>query len=167
MGSLKTSGGRTIPLRYLNCPDHDPQLAQRFTGKRTTRGWAGNPFFHPFLWKDIFLFELEYDELGRLKQALPVTQDTSRQTSRFSEALTFVWEGSSKRLVAIKGAAYSRHLKYDDRHRLVSEDIKHPNGTGKITYRYVGNTMQLREAECEDNFYDKETRRVSFVLGVQ
>jgi hypothetical protein len=167
MGSLKTAGGRDVPLRYLNCPDYDPQLAQRFTGRRTTRGWAGNPFFHPFLWKDIFVFELEYDELGRIRQAIPVTQDPSRQTSRFSEALTFVWEGGSKRLVAIKGASYSRQLKYDDRHRLVSEDIRHPAGSGTITYRYVGDTMQLKEAECEDNFYDRVSRRISFRLGTQ
>ena len=167
MSSLKTSGGRVIPLRYLNCPDYDPQLAQKFTGKATTRGWAGNPFFHPFLWKDIFLFELDYDDLGRIRQATPVTQDTSRQTSRFSETLTFVWDGSSKRLLAIKGPSYSRQLKYDKRHRLVSEEITHLNGTGKIKYRYVGDTMQLKEAECEDNFYDGVSRKISFLVGVQ
>ena len=57
-----------------SCPDYNPQLAQKLTGRRTARGWAGNPFFHPFLWKDIFLFELEYHNLGRIRQAIPVTQ---------------------------------------------------------------------------------------------
>ncbi len=167
MSTLKTSGGRVMPLRYLSCPDYDPQLAQKFTGRRTARGWAGNPFFHPFLWKDIFLFELEYDDLGRIRQAIPVTQDTSRQTSRFSETLTFVWEGNTKRLVAIKGTTYTRTLKYDERHRLIQEKITHPNGSGKIEYRYVGDSMQLREAECEDNFYAKDRHRVSFLQGGQ
>jgi hypothetical protein len=167
MGSLRTSGGRVIPLKYINSPDYDPQLAQQFTGKRTARGWAGNPFFHPFLWKDIFLFDLEYDELGRIRQAVPVTQETSRQGSRFSEPLTFIWDGNSKRLLEIKGTSYRRKLEYDDRHRLVSEKITVPNGSGRIDYRYIGDSMQLREAECEDNFYGKDRRRVSFLVGGQ
>ena len=45
---------RVLPLRYLNCPDIDPVLAAKFTGKVSARGWAGNPFFHPFLWDEVY-----------------------------------------------------------------------------------------------------------------
>ena len=102
-----SAGERSVlPLRYLNCPDFDPVLAARFTDSVSTRGWAGNPFFHPFLWDGIFLFDLEYDELGRIKTAMPVSQGIAHPSSPFSEPLTFTWEGRSKRLIAIKGAKY-------------------------------------------------------------
>lgn len=151
---------RVLPLRYLNCPDFDPVLASKFTNKVSTRGWAGNPFFHPFLWNDIFLFDLEYDELGRIKTARPVSQDVSRPTSPLSEPLAFTWDGRSKRLLAIRGVKYLREMAYDQRGRLVSERITHPQGNGKIEYRYQGDTMQLVRVECEDNFYDRASRTV-------
>jgi len=164
VGTKANSAGerRVIPLRYLNSPDFDPLLAAKFTGKTLTRGWAGNPFFHPFLWDDIFLFDLEYDEFGRIKVATPVAGDISRPRSPFSETLKFTWDGSSKRLLAISGAKYSRAMAYDSLGRLVSEKIVHPSGTGKIEYSYQGETTQFKEVKCEDNFYDKARRVVSF-----
>ena len=160
--SNSAGGLRVMPLRYLNSPDFDPVLAAKFTGKVSTRGWAGNPFFHPFLWDDIFLFDLEYDEFGRIKVATPVAGDISRPRSPFSETLKFTWDGSSKRLLAISGAKYSRAMAYDSLGRLVSEKIVHPSGTGKIEYSYQGETTQFKEVKCEDNFYDKARRVVSF-----
>jgi hypothetical protein len=151
---------RILPLRYLNCPDFDPVLAAKFTDKVSTRGWAGNPFFHPFLWDQIFLFDLEYDDLGRIKTATPVSQDVSHQSSPLSEPLTFTWEGRSKRLIAIRGAKYLRTMEYDKHNRLVREAITHPDGNGKIEYRYQKDTMQLVRVECEDSFYDKASRTV-------
>lgn len=150
---------RIMPLRYLNSPDYDPILSAKFTGKRATRGWAANPFFHPFLWNGIFLFDLEYDELARIKEAIPVPPDASRPTSPFSERLTFTWEGNTRRLLAINGARYRRELIYNDRGVLVSEKITYPSGRGRVEYKYRGNPMQLAEVECEDNFYDR-TRRI-------
>ena len=156
--SNSAGGLRVMPLRYLNSPDFDPVLAAKFTGKVSTRGWAGNPFFHPFLWDDIFLFDLVYDELGRIKEAIPVSGDISRPKSPFSETLTFTWEGSSKRLLAISGGKYRRVMAYDSRGRLVAETITHPAGRGKIEYSYEGDTTQFKEVKCEDNFYDRASR---------
>jgi hypothetical protein len=151
---------RIMPLRYMNSPDYDPALAARFTNQMSTRGWAGNPFFHPFLWTDIFLFDFEYDELGRLKLATPVTSDPSRPVSPFSEPLTFTWEGNTRRLLAITGARYRRELVYDDNGLLVEEKIKYPRGKGQITYSYRGKPAQLIQIFCEDDFYDRARRRV-------
>ena len=152
---------RIMPLRYLNSPDFDPLLAAKFTGKVSTRGWSGNPFFHPFLWNDIFLFDLVYDELGRIKEAIPVAPDVSRPKSPFSESLRFTWDGNSKRLLQIKGAKYSRVMSYDSLGRLRSEKILYPTGNGKIEYTYQGKTMQIKLAKCEDNFYDKASRIIT------
>jgi hypothetical protein len=164
IGAKANSAGqrKVMPLRYLNSPDFDPLLAAKFTGKVSKRGWAGNPFFHPFLWEDIFLFDLVYDELGRIKEAIPVTGDISRPRSPFSETLTFTWDGSSKRLLAISGAKYRREMAYDSLGRLVAETITHPEGRGKIEYRYEGKTMQFKEVKCEDNFYER-ARRIVFI----
>jgi hypothetical protein len=151
---------KVMPLRYLNCPDYDPVLAAKFSGRATTRGWAGNPFFHPFLWDDIYLFDLTYDELGRITMAVPVTPEVKRPLSPFSETLTFTWDGTSKRLLAIGGIKYRREMKYDQRGRLVEEVITHPDGKGRIEYTYANESVQLRDIVCEDNFYDKSRRRV-------
>jgi len=161
-GKANSAGVRWVmPLRYLNSPDFDPQLAAKFTGKMSTRGWAGNPFFHPFLWDDIFLFDLVYDDLGRIKEAIPV-EDISRPRSKFSEPLKFTWDGSSKRLLTISGAKYKRVMAYDSLGRLVAETITYPDGRGEIEYSYQGSTMQLKEAKCDDNFYERARRIVSF-----
>jgi hypothetical protein len=151
---------RVMPLRYLNSPEFDPLLAARFTDELSLRGWAGNPFFHPFLWNDIFLFDLVYDEFGRIKEAIPVAADASRPVSEFSERLAFTWEGSSKRLLAISGARYRREMFYDDRGRLVFERVTHPAGKGRIDYSYEGHSKEPIRITCEDNFYDRSRRNV-------
>jgi hypothetical protein len=159
-----------IPLHFLNSPDFDVRLAERLMGKAfpatdlksQTRGWAGNPFFHPFLWTGIFVFDLQYDDQGRIRQAIPVNLDASRPTSAFSETLNFSWEGNSTRLLSIKGSKYSRTMTYDGKGRLVEEKISYAGGKGTIKYSYVGNSMQLRLAVCEDNFFDRTERSVLF-----
>jgi hypothetical protein len=159
-----SSGQRTVLwLRYLTSPDYDPQLAAKLAGKALTRGWAGNPFFHPFLWNDIFLFDFEYDDLGRISKATPVSDVSSRPSSGFSEPLTFKWDGRTSRLVSITGKKYTRLMTYDDRGRLIREDIRYQGGgEGQIEYEYVGKTMQLLQATCKDDFYDKAQRVISF-----
>jgi hypothetical protein len=153
---------QVIDLRYLNSPDLDPVLASEFTGRTVTRGWAGNPFFHPFIWSGIFVFDLTYDELGRLKEATPVTLDASRPRSSFSESLKFSWDGKSKRLLSIGGERYRRTMEYDKQGRLRSERIVYPRGRGKIEYVYVKDTPQLRWAKCGDNFFEKSSRKIYF-----
>jgi hypothetical protein len=63
-----SAGERSVnPIRYWNSPQFDPAMATKYAGKAVTRGWAGNPFFHPFLWTGIFIFDLIYHEQGRIK----------------------------------------------------------------------------------------------------
>jgi hypothetical protein len=162
IGMKASSAGqqRVMDLRYVNCPDFDPVLAAKFSGNVSTRGWAGNPFFHPFIWNDIFLFDLVYDDIGRITQAVPVRADATRPVSPFSETLTFNWDGASKRLLSIVGAKYRREMKYDSLGRLVAETITHPTGRGKIEYDYEGDSLRFRVVECEDDFYDRRRRRI-------
>jgi hypothetical protein len=164
IGPKANSAGerRLTALRYLNCPDLDLRLASTFSGNAKTRGWAGNPFFNPFLWKEIFIFDLVYDELGRIKEAIPVITDVKRPRSQFSENLKFIWDGNSNRLLSIRGAKYSRDMTYDKQGRLVLEKITYPKGSGKIEYEYSGTSKQPKRAKCEDNFYDKLSRIIQF-----
>jgi len=164
IGPKANSAGerRLTPIRYLNCPDLDLRLASTLSSNLKTRGWAGNPFFHPFLWKELFIFDLVYDELGRIKEAIPVVTDLKRPRSQFSENLKFTWDGNSNRLLSIKGAKYLREMTYDREGRLIREKITYPKGSGKIEYEYMGKSKQPKRAKCEDDFYDKLTRIVQF-----
>jgi hypothetical protein len=163
IGPKATGGERRLnSLRYLNCPDLDLRLASTLSTNLKTRGWAGNPFFHPFLWKEIFLFDLVYDELGRIKEAIPAVSDVKRPPSQYSERLKFTWDGNTNRLMKIDGAKYHREMKYDREGRLIEEKITYPKGSGKIEYEYAGRSRQPKRAKCEDDFYDKLTRIVLF-----
>ena len=109
-------------------------------GEGLDEGWAGNPFFHPFLWDDIFLFDLEYDDLGRIKTATPVPQDVSRPRRRSASSLTFTWEGRSKRLIAIGGEIREMGTTTSaGSSRRRSPTLRR----GTIEYRSEGDTMQL------------------------
>ena len=152
---------KRFALTYLNAPDFDPILASKLTGKVTTRGWAGNPFFHPFLWDGIYVFALQYDELGRLRKATPVSEGVSRPSLPFAETLTFTWEGNTKRLKSVSGEKYRREMSYDQFGRLVSETITHPLGKGSIEYHYDGMARLPSQAFCIDNFYDNARRIVT------
>jgi hypothetical protein len=164
VGAKANSAGerKLTTLRYINSLDFDPVLAERYSNKVVTTGWAGNPFFHPFLWTGIFVFDLSYDELGRIKEAVPVTSDPSRPRSPFSERLKFSWDGRSKRLLSIAGPNYKRELAYDRQGRLQREKIVYRNGKGTIEYTYAGKNNTLKQARCEDNFFDRTKRTVSF-----
>ncbi len=162
-GSGTADARRTFPLSYLNAPDFDPILASKFTGKVTTLGWAGNPFFHPFLWEGVYLFALEYDDLRRIRRATPVSDGVSRPSSPFAETLIFTWDGATKRLKSISGTKYRRDLAYDQQGRLVKETIAYGSGKGSIEYRYEGLSRQPFSAVCEDDFYDKLQRKVTLI----
>ena len=160
-----TTGQRSLySLTYLNSPGVDPDLVYRFTGKQIARGWAGNPFFHPFIWTGFYLFDLTYDGLGRLVTATPVKEEAGARPDPFSEPLQFTWQGDSNRLLTIHGVSsgYTRELSYDSRGRLKSERIKHPKGSGSIDYEYSGDSVLPSAAKSDDSFYDKAQRLVQF-----
>jgi hypothetical protein len=163
----------SIPLQYANHLDFDIRQLERFndtglplaTAKSQTRGWAGNPYFHPFIWTGIYIFDLQYDLQGRISTATPATIDPSRPS--FGEPLTFTWQDKTNRLLSIKGQKYARTMEYDEHGRLIKENITLTNSTktpykGTITYHYVGNTNQLRTAVAEDNFLDHTQRSILF-----
>lgn len=169
-GSLSSLVMRKIggnPLVYWGSSDLDVQLIERFTTKNVARGWAGNPYFHPFIWYGLFLFEFVYDDLGRVTSANPVAEAAGSRPDSASEPLVFKWDGTSYRLLSIAGtrSGYLRTMHYDGRGRLKSETIRSRRGSGSIEYTYAGNSIQLVEAATEDNFFDKRVRRVRFDLG--
>jgi len=171
IGSRATSvGERTAyALTYLNSPGVDPDLVLRFTGRQIARGWAGNPFFHPFIWSGFYVFDLVYDPLGRVVTATPIREEAGARPDPFSEPLKFTWDGDTKRLVSIRGtrSGYLRELNYDKNGRLTSERITYPKGHGSISYEYSPNSRRLSGAKCEDNFYDRRQRLVRFEPDVQ
>ena len=170
IGSRATSAGEraVYPLTYLNSPGVDPDLVHRFTGRQIARGWAGNPYFHPFIWRGFYVFDLVYDRLGRVETATPIREEAGSRIDPFSEPLKFTWEGDSRRLVSIRGtrSGYLRELSYEKDGRLKSEKITYPKGGGSIEYEYVSGSPQLKNAKCEDNFYDKRQRLVYFDVSV-
>jgi tetratricopeptide (TPR) repeat protein len=159
IGAPATSTGErsAYALTYLNSPGVDPDLVQKFTGKQIARGFAGNPFFHPFIWNGFYIFELTYDRLGRVEKATPVKEQSGSRLDPFSDTLFFTWDGDSDRLMSVRGAhsGYVRELTYDKEGRLRSEKITHPKGHGSIEYTYVGNGVALKSAKCNDSFYVK------------
>jgi len=169
VGSRATSAGErtSYSLTYLNSPGVDPDLVFRFTGRQIARGWAGNPFFHPFIWSGFYVFDLTYDRLGRVATATPIREAAGSRTDPFSEPLQFTWDGDSSRLLTIKGtkSGYLREMKYKD-NRLEEETISYPRGKGTITYEYFPDGVHLKSAKTEDNFYDKRERIALFDQAV-
>ena len=165
VGSRATSAGErtSYSLTYLNSPGVDPDLVFRFTGRQIARGWAGNPFFHPFIWSGFYVFDLTYDRLGRVATATPIREAAGSRTDPFSEPLQFTWDGDSQRLLSIKGtrSGYLREMKYKD-NRLEEETVTYPRGHGTISYEYFADGVHLKSAKLEDNFYDKRERIVLF-----
>jgi tetratricopeptide (TPR) repeat protein len=163
-----TTGQRNLySLTYLNSPGVDPDLVFRFTGKQIARGWAGNPFFHPFIWTGFYLFDLTYDSLGRVITATPVKEEAGARPDPYSEPLQFTWQGNSNRLLTIHGvrSSYTRELAYDKQGRLKSEKISHPKGNGSIDYEYVNESLLPSAARADDNFYDRAQRIVQFEVS--
>jgi hypothetical protein len=150
-------------LTYLTSPGIAPDLVLRFAGKQIARGWAGNPFFHPFIWNGTYVFDLTYDKLGRLATATPVQENAGSRPDPFSEPLEFSWEGNSNHLRSIRGtrSGYLRELIYKNG-RLVSEKVSYPKGKGAIEYQYDGKSGFITSAKSSDNFFDKKERAVLF-----
>jgi hypothetical protein len=146
-------------LVYWNDTQMNVPALQK-SGRLVARGWAGNPVFDPFVWNSIYLFQLKYDDKGRVTQAIPVPDET-RGGDTFAETLNFVWDNDD-RLQSVKSANYSRILRYDSRKRLVAEEVKFGKLNGNITYRYRGDDPTPFAAKSS-NDYDKYERAVVFV----
>jgi YD repeat-containing protein len=141
----------------------DTRIAKKATGKRAAVGFSGNRYFHPFAWDAIHLFELDYDEQGRVIHAWELGEPKAPR-------LDFTWDG--QRLLKVTGrdsaapanVVYTRSLNYNG-DKLASETITHAGGkSSKIEYKY-DKQGRLVSAECDaDHSLDGRTRKVHFVL---
>lgn len=169
IGSRATSAGERTAhaLRFLSSPAVDPALVFRFTSRQIARGWTGNPFFHPLIWNGFYVFDLEYDPLGRVTKATPIREEAGSRVDPFSEPLEFTWDGNSQRLMTIRGmrSGYLRTLRYDKEGLLLAEDVTYQKAKGSIVYRYLPDSPQIVEARSLDNFYDKRERIAQFDVG--
>jgi len=155
-------GGSTSGyLALWNNPRLDTRLAYEVTGKRAAVGFSGNHYFHPFAWDAIHIFELDYDEQGRVRHAWELDeQDAPR--------LDFTWDG--KRLISIvaktsrpsEAVVYSRTMNYSG-DKLISEAITQSGKTSHIQYKYNKQGV-LVEAECDSDLsLDGRSRKVEFL----
>jgi hypothetical protein len=155
------AGGSTSGyLTLWNNPRLDTELTYMATGKRVAVGFSGNHFFHPFAFDGIHLFDLDYDEQGRIAHAWELDQPNPPR-------LDFTWEG--KRLMSIvarentpaANTVYSRSMNYAG-DKLMGETITVNGKSSRIQYKYdkQGN---LIEAECDDDAtLDGRSRKVDF-----
>lgn len=147
-------------LTLWNNPRLDTRLAWKITGKRAAVGFSGNRFFHPFVWDAIHLFELDYDEQGRVLHAWEIGDANAPR-------LDFAWDG--QRLMNISAhdssgrAIYSRTLNYSG-DRLTGESISQAGGkNARIEYKY-DKQGRLIEADCDsDQTLDGRSRKVHFL----
>ena len=153
-------GGSTNGFLTLwNNPRLDTRLAHLATGKRVAVGFSGNRYFHPFVWDAIHMFELDYDDQGRVRHAWELDEPNAPR-------LDFVWEGKRLMSVTAKTASeqtvYSRTLTYSG-DKLISESISGAGKASKIQYKYNKQGV-LIEAECDtDASLDSRSRKVEFV----
>jgi len=172
VGPRANSTGERVKyaLTYWNSPTMDVDLVQRQTKKQIARGWAGNPFFHPFIWNGFYIFNLTYDDRGRVILATPVSEGPGTQRDKFSELLEFTWAPDSPQLLSIRGtvSGYLRTLYYDKAGLLKSEVISYgKRGGGRIDYSYVPNSAVMASARATDEFYDGRTRLIAFDVNRQ
>jgi hypothetical protein len=107
-------------------------------------GFAGNPYFNPFVWTGLHMFRFSYDKQGRVESAAEVGVN---RTARFA------WDGDRLQSVTVSSEAggqpeYRRDLSYTG-DRLVSESVSYNGKHSKITYKYQGD--KLVEADVEDS----------------
>ena len=148
-------------LTLWNSPHVDTTLAFQLSGRRVAVAFSGNSLFNPFVWDSIHLFEIDYDQLGRVRYAWEFGNNAGR--------LEFAWDGP--RLLTVKQHAgrdgggavvYSRTLTYSSG-RLMSEAIEHQGKNSKIEYRYDKRGV-LIEADCSEDFsLDGRSRKVTFL----
>lgn len=138
----------------------DARLAYELTGKRVTIGFSGNSYFHPFAWDGTHLFELDYDERGRVRKAWEQGKGTRIDFSWYDDDRLREMQVSEDKP---NGAVlYTRTLNYEH-DRLESEAIRFSGKSAKIEYHY-DRRGRLTEASCnEDPSLDNRARRVEFM----
>jgi hypothetical protein len=146
-------------LTLWNNPRLDTRLAFKMTGKRAAVGFSGNAYFHPFVWDAIHLFELDYDEQGRVFHAWELDNPGAPR-------LDFAWDG--QRLLKVTGhdsagaVVYSRTLNYSG-DRLNGETISGPGGTSHIEYKYDKQGRMVEASANADHSLDGRSRKIYFV----
>jgi hypothetical protein len=147
--------GKGDYVALLNNSTVDPLMLERLTGKRAAIIVAGNPYFHPFVWKGIYRFLAEYDDQGRVKSAT-----LTGPSAEGPVVLEFKWQGLQLQEIAERGGqGYDRKMNYAGP-RLESEIISFRGKTSKIAYKYKGDRL---EAECgDDHSIDGRSRQVTF-----
>jgi hypothetical protein len=130
-------------LTFLSNPHVNPDVLALLEGPATI-GFAGNPYFNPFVWTGLHLFRFNYDEQGRVASAVEIG---ANRVARFA------WDGDRLQSIAVSAEgggepAYMRNLAYSG-DRLVSESVAYNGKRSKITYKYQGD--KLVEAEMEDS----------------
>lgn len=146
-------------LTLWNNPRLDTRLAFKMTGKRAAIGFSGNAYFHPFAWDAIHLFELDYDEQGRVLHAWELDNPSAPR-------LDFTWDG--QRLLKVTGhdsaggVVYSRTLSYSG-DRLHEETINGPGGASHIEYKYDKQGRMIEASANNDKSLDGRSRKIYFV----
>jgi tetratricopeptide (TPR) repeat protein len=128
---------------FLSNPRVNPDVLAMLEGPATV-GFAGNPYFNPFVWTGLHVFRLGYDKQGRVESAAEVG---ANRVARFA------WDGDRLQSigVAAEGGAepdYTRNLSYSG-DRLTGEMVNFNGKRSRITYKYQGD--KLVEAEVEDS----------------
>lgn len=155
---------------FGNSPYVDVEMIHLLTGNTVAVGFAGNRFFHPFIWERPYFFELHYDPQGRVRTAREITDpDAPTKTVSDEREVEFLWSDDrlkSVRVFALKDSVrasapiYERTLQYNG-DRLMSEQIRGPKGQSKIDYDYEG--RRLTRAHCsKDANHDDRSRDVVF-----
>jgi hypothetical protein len=152
-------GGHTSGFVTLyNSPRLDTQLTYAVTGKRAAVGFSGNHYFHPFVWDAIHMFELDYDDEGRVRHAWELDEPNAPR-------LDFTWDGKRLLSIVAKNAetiVYSRTLNYSG-DRLTSEIINFAGKSSRIQYKY-NKLGVLVEADCDaDASLDGRSRKIEFL----
>ncbi len=148
-------------LTLWNSPRLDTHLAYKVTGKRVAVGFSGNHYFHPFAWDAIHMFELDYDDEGRVRHAWELDEPNAPR-------LDFTWDG--KRLLSViarvatsgEQVVYSRTLNYSG-DKLLSETITQAGKTSHIQYKYNKQGVLIEAESDSDSTLDGRSRKVEFV----
>ncbi|MDR3718714.1 MAG: hypothetical protein P4K98_07920 [Bryobacteraceae bacterium] len=150
--------GHGVYTVLLDNPQADPLMIERLTGDRVATIVAGNPYFHPFVWKGIYAFIAEYDDQGRVKSARQILTPDQKGTAH---AFELRWDGLRLMEITERGTGdYRRTMTYSGG-KLSAETISFHGKDSKIEYRYKGD--QLVEASCgDDPSIDGRSRHVTF-----
>jgi hypothetical protein len=156
-GPVPVGARNGLYVVLLNHPTVNPLMVERLTGKRVATIVAGNPYFHPFVWKELDSFLVEYDDEGRINSARQMTSSQGQTLHDFD----FKWDEFRLMEIVERGTGdYRRSMTYDG-NRILAETISFRGKNSRIDYHYTGD--KLVEAKCSDDAsIDGRNRQVSF-----